>query len=206
MSRLTRTLAVLALVALAATIAVAVPAQAKTIDVRQGQSIQAAVDSAHPGDVIVVHPGTYRENVDVDKNDITLRGSGASSQGTVLLPPKNPPNGPLGGIGIRDDSKPGLVADNKAHGNCVGVIFLNTPSKGADQGWVATRNQLYHNDRACPGSKESPPISGVGVGLVGVRGVIVGANKVWGNHPSNKSAFKGGIWVGSSQSPKIAPS
>jgi len=87
----------------------------------------------------------------------------------------------------------------------VGIVFLNTPSKGADQGWVATRNQLYHNDRACPGGEESPPISGVGVGLVGVKGVIVGANKVWGNHPSGKSAFKGGIWVGSSQSPKIAP-
>src|SRR5437764_8616114 len=117
MSRLIRTLAVLALVALAATIAVAVPAQAKTIDVRQGQSIQAAIDSAHPGDVIVVHPGTYRENVDVDKNDITLRGSGASSQGTVLLPPKNPPNGPLGGIGIglfnKSDFKTGKVVQVK---------------------------------------------------------------------------------------------
>src|SRR5207244_4063217 len=99
MSRLVRVLALLVPVALAATIAVAIPAQAKTIDVRQGQSIQAAIDSASPGDTIVVHPGTYHENVNVNKNDITLRGSGASPEGTVLVPPKHPPQG-LGGIGI----------------------------------------------------------------------------------------------------------
>src|SRR2546426_9230547 len=100
MSRLVRMLALLVPVALAATIAVAIPAQAKTIDVRQGQSIQAAIDSASPGDTMVVHPGTYHENGNVNKNDITLRGSGASAEGTVLLPPKKPPQGPMGEIGI----------------------------------------------------------------------------------------------------------
>ena len=43
-------------------------------DVREGDSIQAAVEAASPGDVIQVHPGLYRETVYVDKDDITLRG------------------------------------------------------------------------------------------------------------------------------------
>jgi len=38
-------------------------------------TIQAAVDSASPGDTIVVPPGTYHETVVVDKDDLTIRGS-----------------------------------------------------------------------------------------------------------------------------------
>jgi len=40
----------------------ALPADAKTIQVHKGQSIQAAVERAKPGDRILVHPGTYRED------------------------------------------------------------------------------------------------------------------------------------------------
>ena len=43
-------------------------------DVREGDSIQAAIEAAAPGDIIQVHPGLYRETVYVDKDDITLRG------------------------------------------------------------------------------------------------------------------------------------
>ena len=42
--------------------------------VKPGQSIQAAVDQARPGDTIEVLPGTYKEQVLVDIDDITLRG------------------------------------------------------------------------------------------------------------------------------------
>jgi parallel beta-helix repeat protein len=44
-------------------IAAAAPAGAgaRTIDVRQGDSIQAAVDRARPGDRVEIHPGTYSE-------------------------------------------------------------------------------------------------------------------------------------------------
>ncbi|WP_393053785.1 nitrous oxide reductase family maturation protein NosD [Streptomyces sp. LN549] len=44
--------------------------------VRPGQSIQAAVDAAQPGDTIVVRPGTYRESVLITTPGLTLRGSG----------------------------------------------------------------------------------------------------------------------------------
>lgn len=42
--------------------------------VRDGESIQAAVVKAQPGDVIQVFPGTYKETVYIDKDDILLSG------------------------------------------------------------------------------------------------------------------------------------
>ena len=62
-------------------------AYAKMTRVYPGQSIQAAVDAASPGDEIRVDPGVYQEQVVIDKSDITLTGAGASESGTVLTPP-----------------------------------------------------------------------------------------------------------------------
>jgi len=62
-----------------ALIASASPASAHDsgLVVRPGESIQAAVDAANPGDTIVVRPGTYRQNVVVAKDGIKLVGFGA---------------------------------------------------------------------------------------------------------------------------------
>jgi parallel beta-helix repeat protein len=59
-------------------------ALAATVNVGPGQSIQAAINAASPGDTIVVAPGTYRENIEINKNNITLQGTPG---GTVLAPP-----------------------------------------------------------------------------------------------------------------------
>ena len=48
--------------------------------VRAGDSIQEAVDSARPGDTVVVSPGTYRESVRIDTSGVTLRGSGSRTE------------------------------------------------------------------------------------------------------------------------------
>lgn len=46
----------------------------RVIEVKNGGSIQAAVKEAKPGDLIKVFPGTYSENVYIDKDEITLLG------------------------------------------------------------------------------------------------------------------------------------
>jgi hypothetical protein len=57
---------------------------ANTHLVRPGDSIQAAVDAASPGDTIMVRAGTYRESVRIQTDGLTLR-----AQGSVTLKPRD---------------------------------------------------------------------------------------------------------------------
>lgn len=65
------------------------PAYAKAHHVHEGQSIQAALDAASPGDTVIVHRGTYRESLQLDKDGIRLRGNHAR-----LLEPASPSSTP----------------------------------------------------------------------------------------------------------------
>jgi len=49
-------------------------ASGRVLEVRDGESIQAAVAEAAPGDVIRVYPGVYIETVYIDKDDLVLSG------------------------------------------------------------------------------------------------------------------------------------
>src|SRR6476660_4372130 len=49
---------------------------ANTHLVHPGDSIQAAVDAASPGDTIMVGTGTYRESVKIQTDGLTLRAQG----------------------------------------------------------------------------------------------------------------------------------
>ncbi|MET7543740.1 right-handed parallel beta-helix repeat-containing protein [Streptomyces sp. NPDC005507] len=74
----------------AAVVASSVGAAAPSADcrsvhrVKPGESIQKAVNTAKPGDVIVLSPGTYHESVTITVSGVTLRG--ASARSTVIVP------------------------------------------------------------------------------------------------------------------------
>lgn len=46
------------------------------IEVKPGESIQSAIDRAQEGSIIKVHPGVYKERLNIKKDNISLRGEG----------------------------------------------------------------------------------------------------------------------------------
>ena len=118
-----------------------------TIDVFDGGSIQAAVKSAHRGDVIVVHPGVYRQSVSIKKDGLTLRGAGPSKSGSVIRPGANHRCG-HGGSGI-------CVVEHKPHGGGDKVPTAGTRISGflvrgfKDSGFIAlnARNTVIRHNK-----------------------------------------------------------
>ena len=102
-------------------------AEARTLVVHPGQSIQRAVDRAHRGDTVRLAPGTYHQNVTIQKR-ISLVGAGWGPHGSRLFPAANPVSSVC--------SSPGSV-----HGICVAGRFDHTArgerepeGEGADLG------------------------------------------------------------------------
>jgi parallel beta-helix repeat protein len=149
-----RAAAMLALGMATTIIATAAPASASgtTHTVHPGESIQAAIDAAQPGDKIKVKAGTYHENVYVNKDFIELEGDGADE--TSLLPPDvgapNPcvqPDGTIFGavcVGF-DETHPvkGFeLEDMKIEGFANGAFLVNTSGAEVDH-MVFANNHVY---------------------------------------------------------------
>src|SRR3954451_1608664 len=66
------------------------PAGASDEVVAPGDSIQAAINDALPGDTVTIAPGVFYENLTITTDDITLRGAGSGRHGTVLMPSQTP--------------------------------------------------------------------------------------------------------------------
>jgi hypothetical protein len=314
--RTVRVLVTLAVVA-ASLVGLALPAFAATIHVGPGQSIQAAVNSAQPGDTIVVAPGTYRESVVIREDDLTLLGGGSGTNGTILEPPPSsqpqpvnfctqndlglngfciagtldtepqPPfeeGGPVvlntriegflirnfpdsgilalrarfsrfndiaasdnaeygifalesqgtriqdssatgsadagfyvgdtansatavldsfaagNGIGIfARDASQGFITGNLVTGNCAGIVLLDTGAPVGVLRWTVANNSVHHNNAACPAFDEAPPLSGIGILLLGTRRTTVEDNVVNNNAPSGPSVVSGGIILASAE-------
>ena len=110
-----------------------------TIVVGPGQSIQAAVDRAHPGDTVLVKRGIYHQSVQIRKNGITLRGSGDFYGGTVIVPPKSIPktlcNQGFGPTGIcilakKVDVKTGTVITPVRNDTVTALLVKGFPGNG----------------------------------------------------------------------------
>jgi nitrous oxidase accessory protein NosD len=101
--------------ALAALVLTAAPAAARTMVVRPGESIQAAVDAAPAGTTIVVLPGTYHEPgtthaVTVTRNNIRLIARSTPGAPVILEQSEGQTDGiwvsPTDTVGTDDDEKP----------------------------------------------------------------------------------------------------
>jgi hypothetical protein len=123
---------------IAASAAATPAAGATTIVIGPGQSIQRAVNHARPGDTIRLKPGVYHQSVQIRTNGITLRGSGASSGGTVLEPPKSVPrtlcNAAFGPSGIcilaRDVTSKGVVIKQVRNDTVTGLAVTGFAGNG----------------------------------------------------------------------------
>ena len=111
----------------------------RTIVVGPGQSIQAAVNAARPGDTVLVKRGIYHQSVQIRTNGITLRGSGAFRGGTVLVPPKHFPhtlcNGGFGPTGVcilakNVNPKTGAVITPVRNDTVTGLLVTGFPGNG----------------------------------------------------------------------------
>jgi parallel beta-helix repeat protein len=57
---------------------------AAEILVHPGESIQKAVNSANPGDTIIVKPGTYIESIKVTKDRLTIKSESGNPENTII--------------------------------------------------------------------------------------------------------------------------
>jgi hypothetical protein len=134
-------------------------AEAGTVVVHPGQSIQRAVNRAHRGDTVRLAPGTYHQNVTIQKR-ISLVGAGWGPHGSRLFPGANPVPSVC--------SSPGSV-----HGICVAGRFDQNGNPIGPVRGVTIRNLSVHN------------FSGFGIGMFAanrttVRGVAAVGNGEYG--------------------------
>ena len=105
-------------------------------------TIQAAVDAAEPGDTVQIPQGTYRENVVVTKNNITINASaGAVLDGTGLggntgikVAPSDSANRisgfVLSGLTIQNFSRNGVFLRNTDNFRITGGTYLDNDEYG----------------------------------------------------------------------------
>jgi hypothetical protein len=100
------------------------------------------------------------------------------------------------GIGLALlDTRTGTVSGNVLTGNAVGLMVADTGDPHPTGDIRVTGNDVSDNTRYFPGDGSAPPMSGVGVALLGSNEVTVSGNRIAGNAPSNPDAF-GGFGVG----------
>lgn len=93
-------------------------------------TIQAAVDAAEPGDLVLVEPGVYRESVDVETDELTIRGT---DRNEVVLD---------GGFeldnGVRVVGADGVAVENMTARNYTSNGFLWTGVDGYRASYLTT--------------------------------------------------------------------
>ncbi|MFG1709976.1 nitrous oxide reductase family maturation protein NosD [Nonomuraea sp. M3C6] len=112
-------------------------------------------------------------------------------------------------FGVFIDNSSGVRAvRNTCHGNAIGMMLLNQVYDGEPDGGVTdcliAGNDLHGNGLASGAEPDGlgaagPPISGVGLALIGTHRVVVVDNHIHDNHPSGESVMGAAFVMSSSQ-------
>jgi parallel beta-helix repeat protein len=121
---------------LAVCLAVPAAASARTFNVHAGQSIQRAVDQAHPGDTIFVRPGTYNEHgvrcpsetqntcaVAIEKDGISLIGRPRKNHPVIIENPGDQEQGVA--VGLTGNASCLTDASERIDGSLISGVEVN---------------------------------------------------------------------------------
>ncbi len=137
------------------------------IEVKAGESIQAALDRAQEGSIIHVQPGVYKERLDIKKDNISLRGDGKA---IIDLEGQN-----TSGAAINISDKKNVAIDGFEIRNVKGS---DTPAgikiDGASRDVAITNNNLHHIEN----EKNAHGITVLGTSQTAMRNITIAGNDV----------------------------
>lgn len=180
---------------------------AAEILVQPGNSIQNAVNNSTSGDIIIVSPGTYTENIKITKDNLTIRSESGNSDDTIvqagnpnanvlLLKANNITISGLKIIGATDPIHSGIylsscrnctIDNNKFLNNGLGIYVLYS------RGNIVSNNIVTNNEEygIAIQSSEDNILSG-NTASDNSRGIHFGnsdGNKLSGNIVQNNSVY-----------------
>jgi parallel beta-helix repeat protein len=133
---------------------------------------------------VIGSPETDPEN---DAAGITVL---TSSRTTVV---GNNISGIAWGIAVIDAHR-GFFAGNTIHNTCGGMFFEAAPSQPVDD-FEVKGNTVENNTRSCRAAQFGANFSGIGIAVLGARGMEVTGNQISGNVPSGPTPVSGGVVV-----------
>jgi parallel beta-helix repeat protein len=92
------------------------------------------------------------------------------------------------------DAHGGSFTGNTIHNTCGGMFFEAAPSQPVDD-FEVKGNTVENNTRSCRAAKFGANFSGIGIAVLGARGMEVTGNHLSGNVPSGPTPVSGGVIV-----------
>src|SRR5215218_4989683 len=92
------------------------------------------------------------------------------------------------------DAHGGSAVGNNLHDNCAGMFFEAAPSHPVDE-FEVKGNTVENNTRSCRAAQWGANFSGIGIAVLGARGMKVTGNQISGNVPSGPTPVSGGVVV-----------
>ena len=172
---------------------ISISLSAAIINVNPGDDIQTALDSANPGDSVVVHAGTYEER-------LYINNSGSSGGGYITLMANPGDDVYLSGGATNDSSDPNIIyAENPSYIKIIGLNICSNLAVNYDNGsgilieGFGTHLQIISNkifEMRCQGGN----YGAMGIGIYGTdvtpfSDVIIPDNEIFDCEPADSEAM-----------------